>query len=86
MTPDPARALVIGASAGGVQALLAILPELPKGEKDGRPIILPATSWKKEYNTWELPELYAAWPYRLHAVTRPGTAAAVRKASAPPMQ
>jgi len=29
MNPDPARALVIGASAGGVQALLAILPELP---------------------------------------------------------
>jgi len=54
--------------------LLAILPELPKGEKDGKPILLPATSWKKEYNIWELPELYAAWPYRLTCVTRPGTA------------
>jgi hypothetical protein len=54
--------------------LLAILPELPKGEKDGKPILLPAASWKREYNTWELPELYAAWPYRLHCVTRPGTA------------
>ena len=29
MNPDPARALVIGASAGGVQALLTILPALP---------------------------------------------------------
>lgn len=29
MNPSPARAVVIGASAGGVQALLALLPELP---------------------------------------------------------
>ena len=29
MTPHPARAVVIGASAGGVQALLALLPSLP---------------------------------------------------------
>lgn len=29
MNPDPARAIVIGASAGGVQALLTILPALP---------------------------------------------------------
>jgi two-component system chemotaxis response regulator CheB len=29
MNPRPARAVVIGASAGGVQALLAILPSLP---------------------------------------------------------
>lgn len=28
MNPSPARAVVIGASAGGVQALLALLPEL----------------------------------------------------------
>lgn len=29
MMPPPARAVVIGASAGGVQALLALLPSLP---------------------------------------------------------
>lgn len=29
MKPHPARAVVIGASAGGVQALLALLPSLP---------------------------------------------------------
>lgn len=29
MNPHPARAVVIGASAGGVQALLALLPSLP---------------------------------------------------------
>ncbi len=55
--------------------LLARLPELPKGVRNGVPVLLPATSHKKEYNLWELPELYAAWPYRLHSVTRPGTAA-----------
>jgi hypothetical protein len=53
--------------------LLSILPELPKGEKDGKSILKPAVSWEKVYNKWELPELYAAWPYRLHSVTRPGT-------------
>jgi len=53
--------------------LLTILPELPKGEKDGIAILKPATSWEKVYNKWELPELYTAWPYRLHSVTRPGT-------------
>ncbi len=67
-------ALISSAEKTEFANLLAILPELPKGEKDGKPILLPATSWKKEYNLWELPELYAAWPYRLHAVTRPGTA------------
>jgi len=53
--------------------LLSILPELPKGEKDGKPILKPAVSWEKVYNKWELPELYTAWPYRLNSVTRPGT-------------
>jgi len=55
--------------------LLANLPELPTGEKNGTRILLPAKSYEKYYNKWELPELYAAWPYRLHSVTRPGTAA-----------
>lgn len=53
--------------------LLAVLPELPTGETNGVPILLPATSWNKEYNLWELPELYTAWPYRLQSVCRPGT-------------
>jgi hypothetical protein len=55
--------------------LLALLPELPTGEKNGVPVLLPAKSYEKYYNKWELPELYAAWPYRIHSVTRPGTAA-----------
>jgi hypothetical protein len=55
--------------------LLSVLPELPKGATNGVPILLPAKSYQKYYNKWELPELYAAWPYRIHSVTRPGTAA-----------
>jgi hypothetical protein len=55
--------------------LLTLLPELPVGEKNGLQVLLPAKSYEKFYNKWELPELYAAWPYRLHSVTRPGTAA-----------
>jgi hypothetical protein len=54
--------------------ILAILPDLPLGEREGRRILLPAESIRNEYNTWELPELYAAWPYRLYYLTRPGTA------------
>lgn len=54
--------------------LLCILPELPVGEKDGIPILKPAFSWEKEYNMWELPELYVAWPYRIKGVSHPGTA------------
>ena len=53
--------------------LLSILPELPVGEINGKPILLPAASYEKEYNLWELPELYAAWPYRLNNIARPGT-------------
>ena len=54
--------------------LLRILPELPLGEKEGKSILKPAFSWEKEYNTWELPELYVAWPYRIKGVSHPGTA------------
>lgn len=53
--------------------VLGILPDLPKGEKNGKSILYAADAYKKEYNLWELPELYATWPYRLHSVVRPGT-------------
>lgn len=58
--------------------LLSLLPELPVGSADGKPILLPAESYEKVFNRWELPELYAAWPYRLHSVTRPGSTAIAR--------
>jgi hypothetical protein len=55
------------------QNIYQVLPDLPVGERNGKPILLPAKEWEKEYNLWELPELYSAWPYRLQTVTRPGT-------------
>ena len=55
--------------------LLSILPALPVGETSGVPVLLAAKSYEEVFNRWELPELYAAWPYRLHSVTRPGTTA-----------
>jgi len=53
--------------------VLAILPELPAGKSNGLAILLPAESFNKEYNFWELPEFYAAWPYRINSVVHPGT-------------
>ncbi len=49
------------------------LPELPVGRRRGRPSLLAARSLEREYNKWEPIEMYAAWPYRLVGVTRPGT-------------
>ena len=49
------------------------LPELPIGDREGKKSLLVAKSFETEYNKWELPELYAAWPYRLVGVTQPGT-------------
>lgn len=70
---DPA--LVPAEERSYFAALVEILPDLPTGEKNGVPILLPARSFEKLYNKWELPELYTSWPYRLHSVTRPGSAA-----------
>ena len=53
--------------------LNSILPALPTEVKDGKTILKPAFSWENEYNLWELPEFYAAWPYRLKGVTHPGS-------------
>lgn len=53
--------------------LNSILPDLPMEQKDGKSILKPAFSWKNEYNLWELPEFYVAWPYRLKGVSNPGT-------------
>ncbi len=56
-----------------VAGLRATLPDLPVGERDGRRSVLIAESYEKEYNAWEFPEMYAAWPYKRIGVTVPGT-------------
>jgi hypothetical protein len=54
------------------------LPELPTMIRDGKTVLAPAAKWEAEYNPWELPELYAAWPYRFVGVTQPQTLTLVR--------
>jgi hypothetical protein len=56
-----------------LQRVQGRLPDLPIGERDGKRSLLVAKSWEEEMNKWELPELYAAWPYRLVGVTQPKT-------------
>ena len=56
-----------------VAAIRATLPDLPVGEREGRRSLLIADSYEKDYNAWEFPEMYAAWPYRRVGVTVPGT-------------
>lgn len=56
-----------------VESLRSRLPELPTAERKGFTVLSPAKSWQKLLNGWELPELYAAWPYRLVGVTQPAT-------------
>ena len=56
-----------------VQALQAIIPDIPMGETDGHAIILPARSLEKEMNPWEFGEMYTAFPYRIFGVSHPGT-------------
>ena len=53
--------------------VMKTIPQIPIGNKDGLPILLPADSYMSMYNKWELPEFYAAWPYRIKGVCSPGT-------------
>ncbi len=61
------------ASRERLQRVQAILPDLPKGTRKGRPSLLPAKSWERDYNKWEPIEMYACWPYRLVGITKPDT-------------
>jgi hypothetical protein len=54
------------------------LPELPTMMRAGKQVLAPAAKWEHEYNPWEFPEMYAAWPYRLVGVTHPQSLALVR--------
>ncbi|MDO8942137.1 MAG: hypothetical protein Q7U75_03090, partial [Desulfobacterales bacterium] len=56
-----------------LQRIQPTLPELPIGKRKGRPSLLPAKSWEREYNKWEPIEMYAYWPYRLAGITKPET-------------
>jgi hypothetical protein len=49
--------------------MLESLPPVPIGEKDGKPVILPAERFDKLKNK-ENPELYAVFPFRLFGVAK----------------
>jgi hypothetical protein len=56
-----------------LQGIAGTLPPLPVGRRAGIESLLPAASWKTDYNKWEPIEMYACWPYRLVGVTKPET-------------
>lgn len=47
-----------------------LLPALPLGEKNGRPVVLPAERVSGEPHNHENPEFYAIFPYRLYGVNK----------------
>jgi len=49
------------------QKMLARLPSLPLGDRNGTPCLLPAEKGKR-HSHHENPELYAVWPYELFGV------------------
>jgi hypothetical protein len=61
------------ASRERLQRIQSTLPEIPAGKRQGRPSLLPARSWERDYNKWEPIEMYAYWPYRFMGITQPDT-------------
>jgi hypothetical protein len=68
-----ARPDLPAASRERLQRIQGTLPELPLGRRRGRPALLPAKTWERDYNKWEPIEMYAAWPYRLVGIVAPET-------------
>ena len=58
------------------KTMLADLPEIPMGEKDGEKVLLPGEKLGAKNNV-ENPELYAIFPYRLFGVGKPDLEIAV---------
>lgn len=53
--------------------VLKTLPDIATGTVANKSVILPAQSYIRESNLWELPEFYVAWPYRINSVSNPGS-------------
>lgn len=53
--------------------LQSILPDIPTGVKDGKPVLLPyAGEQTAKSRNSENPELYAVYPFRIYGVGKPG--------------
>lgn len=61
------------ASRQRIARIQATLPELPTAIRMGRLSVLPARSFEKDHNPWEPIEMFAAFPYRMVGVVKPGT-------------
>ncbi len=46
----------------------AILPQMPLGEQNGKPVVLPAARIEGEPRNHENPEFYAIFPYRFYGI------------------
>jgi len=70
--------LVDGKTKAGWQRIYNELPELPVGNQDGKPVLLPYTGPQttKGHNL-ENPELYAVYPFRIYGLGKPDLALAV---------
>ncbi|MCD6350903.1 MAG: hypothetical protein J7M26_02180, partial [Armatimonadetes bacterium] len=53
------------------QRLLGEVPDLPRAEAEGEPVLAPAAKVLEGPRNIENPELYAVFPYRLYGVGRP---------------
>jgi len=52
------------------QRLLGELPDLPKGDANGKTVLMPAEKFDKSHN-FENPELYAIYPFRIYGLGKP---------------
>lgn len=63
----------------GWKKMQSILPELPKGIKNGKSVLLPyAGSQIMKSHNGENPELYAIYPFRLYGLEKPDLDLAIR--------
>jgi hypothetical protein len=52
------------------RGMLEILPEMPRGEVDGRTVLKPTT--EHDSYSWHMPAMYPLYPYQLYQLDRPG--------------
>lgn len=70
--------LIDGKTKADWQRVYNELPDLPTGEKDGNPVLLPYTGPQTVHgHNLENPELYAIYPFRIYGLSKPGLQIAI---------
>jgi len=54
------------------RGILATLPEMPRGEVDGRTVLKPTT--RHDSFSWHMPAMYPLYPYQMYRLDQPGLA------------